>query len=93
MEHDRCYARWLASRMSGVIVMSDNSPHREPGEPSKTRPSAPARLASTRHNDTFCLVFCIFAYCALKTARHILSLARQVSFTYFMEVQCITTLS
>ena len=36
--------------------MSDNSPYRVGGEPSKTRPSAPARLAPTRHNDAFCLV-------------------------------------
>lgn len=37
--------------------MSDNSPYRVGGEPSKTRPSAPARLAPTRYNDAKGLVF------------------------------------
>ena len=54
---DRCPVGWLASsRMSGVIVMSHNDPHQAGGDPSKTRPSVPARLAVTRQNDAFYLV-------------------------------------
>lgn len=56
MGHDRCSAGWVASsRMSGVITMSHNDPHHVGGDPSRIRPSAPAYLAATRHNDTFCL--------------------------------------
>ena len=42
--------------MSGVIVRTHVGPRQAPGEPSKTRPSAPAGLAATRPNDPFCLI-------------------------------------
>ena len=39
--------------------MSDKNHHPAGGDPSKTRASALPRLAATRHNDTFCLVYSI----------------------------------
>lgn len=43
--------------MNSVIVMSHNDPHLAGGDPSKTKPSASVRLAATRQNDTFRLIF------------------------------------
>ena len=42
--------------MSGLIVLSQNSPHQAGHEPSKTRLSAPVHLEPTRHNDAFGLL-------------------------------------
>jgi hypothetical protein len=41
--------------MSGLIILSQNSPLRASGEPSKTRPSTQPGPASTRQNGAFCL--------------------------------------
>ena len=57
MGHERCPTGWLASsRMSGVIVMSHNDHHYAGGAPSRIRPYAPARQATTRQNDAFYLI-------------------------------------
>ncbi len=49
-------------KMNGLIVMSRNSPLPAPGEPSRIRSSAQARLAATRQNDAFCLYICLHRY-------------------------------
>ena len=49
--------------------MSHNSPHQAPGEPSKIRPSAPARLAPTRQIDANGLI-AVAHTSKLKTPNH-----------------------